>query len=122
MAVPESDGRGKGDEGDPSRAAHVYANVMIPKDEETFVREDLAAGGREHWPIDFGDLEPHYENVRAMQAPQRFPSDVEPYASTGRRTRNDGDGIYRSQGGKELILGVTRSGTGYASTFDIGLA
>ena len=62
----------------------IYANVMIPKDEETFVREDLSGGGREHWPIQFRDLEPHYENVRAMQAPQRFPSDVEPYASSAK--------------------------------------
>lgn len=62
----------------------IYANVMIPKKEETFVREDLAAGGREHWPIGWHDLEPHYAHVREMQAPQRFPSDVEPYASTGK--------------------------------------
>jgi cholesterol oxidase len=68
----------------------IYANVMIPKDEETFVREDLAGGGREHWPIDFGDLEPHYENVSAMQAPQRFPSDVEPYASTSKTLAMEG--------------------------------
>jgi cholesterol oxidase len=62
----------------------IYANVMLEKDEETFVREDLSAGGREHWPIGWGDLEKHYDNVRAMQAPQRFPSDVEPYASTSK--------------------------------------
>jgi cholesterol oxidase len=62
----------------------IYANVMIPKHEETFVREDLDAGGREHWPIGWGDLEKHYDNVRTMQAPQLFPSDVEPYASTSK--------------------------------------
>ena len=62
----------------------IYANVMLEKDEETFVREDLSAGGREHWPIGWGDLEKHYDNVRAMQAPQRYPSDVEPYASTSK--------------------------------------
>jgi cholesterol oxidase len=62
----------------------IYANVMIPKDEETFVREDLDAGGREHWPIGWAELERHYENVREMQAPQRLPSAVEPYASTGK--------------------------------------
>jgi cholesterol oxidase len=62
----------------------IYANVMIPKDEETFVREDLSAGGREHWPIGWGDLEEHYDNVSGMQAPQVFPSDVEPYASTSK--------------------------------------
>jgi cholesterol oxidase len=62
----------------------IYANVMLPKEELTFVREDLNAGGREHWPIGWAELERHYENVRVMQAPQRFPSDVEPYASTGK--------------------------------------
>jgi cholesterol oxidase len=62
----------------------IYANVMIPKNEETFVQEDLAAGGRENWPISFEDLLPHYRAVRARQKPQRFPADVEPYASTGR--------------------------------------
>jgi cholesterol oxidase len=62
----------------------IYANVMIPKDEETFVREDLSAGGREYWPIGWDDLEAHYDNVREIQAPQRFPSDVEPYASSGK--------------------------------------
>jgi cholesterol oxidase len=62
----------------------IYANVMIPKDEETFVREDLSAGGREYWPIGWRQLAKHYDNVREMQAPQRFPSDVEPYASSGK--------------------------------------
>jgi cholesterol oxidase len=60
----------------------IYANVMIPKDADTFVREDLDAGGRERWPIDADELAGHYENVRAMQAPQRYPADREPYAST----------------------------------------
>jgi cholesterol oxidase len=55
----------------------IYANVMIRKEEDTFVREDLAAGGRESWPIDRADLEPHYERVQAMQQPQAYP-----YAST----------------------------------------
>jgi cholesterol oxidase len=62
----------------------IYANVMLPKDPHTFVREDLAAEGREHWPIGYAQLEKHYEHVRVMQAPQRFPADVEPYASSGK--------------------------------------
>ena len=45
-----------------------------------------------------------------------------PYVSKGTRTRNDGDGIFKSQGGSQLILDVTRAGSGYASTFEIGLA
>jgi cholesterol oxidase len=62
----------------------IYANVMIRKDADSFVREDLGAGGREHWPITSEELERHYDNVELMQAPQRFPSDVEPYASVGK--------------------------------------
>src|SRR4051794_10688013 len=60
----------------------IYANVMIRKDPETFVREDLSDHGRESWPIDFGDLERHYDRVEEMQAPQRYPDAAEPYAST----------------------------------------
>jgi cholesterol oxidase len=62
----------------------IYANVMIRKEEDTFVREDLGAGGRESWPIDRADLEPHYANVEAMQRPQVYPMAVEPYASTAK--------------------------------------
>ena len=44
-----------------------------------------------------------------------------PYATRGRRTvRNEGDGLFL-QGGRQLILGVTERGPGYAGTFDIGL-
>jgi cholesterol oxidase len=62
----------------------IYANVMLPKEEDTFVREDLAAGGRESWPLSRADLERHYDNVWAMQSPQSYPADVEPYASTAK--------------------------------------
>ena len=62
----------------------IYANVMIRKDADSFVREDLDADGREYWPITRQELEPHYDNVEAMQAPQSFPVDVEPYASVGK--------------------------------------
>jgi len=62
----------------------IYANVMLPKEEDTFVREDLAAGGRESWPLSRSDLERHYDNVWAMQSPQSYPADVEPYASTAK--------------------------------------
>ncbi len=45
-----------------------------------------------------------------------------PYSQkTGNRLKNDGDDIYRQSGGKTL-LNVTQSGSGYAATFDIGLA
>jgi hypothetical protein len=44
-----------------------------------------------------------------------------PYASKGRRTmRNEQDGIFRVDGG-QLLLPLTKEGTGYAGTFAIGL-
>ena len=46
-----------------------------------------------------------------------------PYSGgTTPRTKNEADGIFRREGGTQLIMDVTRSGDGYASTFDIGLA
>ncbi len=44
-----------------------------------------------------------------------------PYAVRGRaRMRNSEDRIYR-QGGRDLMLALTKSGDGYAGTFDVGL-
>ena len=44
-----------------------------------------------------------------------------PYAARGAgRTRNSGDGAYRS-GGRQLTLQATPQGQGYAAVFDIGL-
>jgi cholesterol oxidase len=62
----------------------IYANVLLRKDDDTFVREDLAAGGRERWPITAEELAPHYDNVRAMLAPQRFPFGAEGYRSVAK--------------------------------------
>ena len=46
---------------------------------------------------------------------------AEPYAShRGTRTTNERDGIYR-QGGKELMLPVTRQGERYAGAFSLGI-
>jgi cholesterol oxidase len=59
----------------------IYSNVMIKKDRDTFVQEDLGDGGRESWPFDRDELEPHYTNVFEMQSPQVYPS-KEPYGST----------------------------------------
>lgn len=47
----------------------------------------------------------------------------EPYASKGARTvRNDRDGIFRRQGGRDLIIDVTRRGEGYAGAFAVAIA
>jgi protocatechuate 3,4-dioxygenase beta subunit len=44
-----------------------------------------------------------------------------PYdAKRGRRTRNDGDFIFRS-GGKQLVIAPTKQDLGYIAKFDIGL-
>lgn len=62
----------------------IYANVFIRKDPRWFVKEDLAGGGFESWPISREDLEPHYDSVERIVAPQRFPLDVKPYAETAK--------------------------------------
>ncbi len=63
----------------------IYANVMIRKDERTFVREDLGDGGYEDWPVTRAELEPHYDRFEALQKPQRFPLDAPaPYASAAK--------------------------------------
>ena len=60
----------------------IYANVMLRKEEDTFVQENLAAGGRESWPIKLADLEEHYKNVEKIQQPQVYPTGTKPYDST----------------------------------------
>ncbi len=60
----------------------IYANVLLRKDEKWFVREDLAHGGAEYWPVTREQLEPHYDRVERMLNAQRFPFDQDPYAQT----------------------------------------
>ncbi|MGH2847261.1 MAG: GMC oxidoreductase [Thermoleophilaceae bacterium] len=60
----------------------IYANVLLRKDEDWFVQEDLDRGGLEYWPVNRADLDPHYDRAEAMLAPQRYPLDHEPYRST----------------------------------------
>jgi cholesterol oxidase len=60
----------------------IYANVFIRKDERWFVHENVNDGGYEYWPVNRGDLDPHYDRVEKMIGLQRFPIDHEPYAST----------------------------------------
>jgi cholesterol oxidase len=57
----------------------IYANVMLRKDEQTFVDDE-----HERWPVSYADLEPHYEAVEAMQGATPYPTEHEPYASTPR--------------------------------------
>jgi len=60
----------------------IYANVMLRKDEHTFVREDVLDGGYEDWPLTRADLEPHYDRVEARQRPEPYPIGHQPYAAT----------------------------------------
>ncbi|CAN5781338.1 GMC oxidoreductase [soil metagenome] len=66
----------------------IYANVLLRKDPRWFVREEGSVGPDrpvvEYWPVTRDDLEPHYDRVERMLAPQRYPFDHEPYASTPR--------------------------------------
>jgi cholesterol oxidase len=55
----------------------IYANVLIRKDANWFVNEE-----GEDWPVTRADLDPHYERVEPMLAPQRYPFEVAPYSET----------------------------------------
>ena len=60
----------------------IYANVMLRKDERTFVREDVLDGGYEDWPVTRADLDPHYDRVEDRLRPVRYPLDHAPFAAT----------------------------------------
>jgi cholesterol oxidase len=53
----------------------IYANILIRKDPETFVRDE-----HESWPIGYDDLEEHYERMERRLNAQRFPFEHEPYS------------------------------------------
>lgn len=60
----------------------IYANVLLRKDERWFVKEDLARGGYEDWPVTRPDLDPHYDEVERRIGVQRFPLEQSPYDQT----------------------------------------
>ncbi|XXF81298.1 GMC family oxidoreductase [Myxococcaceae bacterium GXIMD 01537] len=62
----------------------IYANVLLRKEEKTFVREDPRDGTYEYWPVTREDLEPHYDAVERMMDAQRYPFDREPYSGTAK--------------------------------------
>ena len=62
----------------------IYANVLLRKDPKWFVQEEGTGRDREYWPITYEQLEEHYAAAEEMLAPQRYPFDREPYASTPR--------------------------------------
>ncbi len=68
----------------------IYANVLLRKDEDWFVREEPGHGswkdGYEHWPVTRADLDPHYDRVERMMNVQKYPIDELPSDLT-RKTR-----------------------------------
>jgi cholesterol oxidase len=59
----------------------IYANVLIRKDENWFA-QPRPDGGYDPWPVSRSQLDPHYDRVESMLAPQRFPFDRPPYSAT----------------------------------------
>lgn len=60
----------------------IYANVLIRKDERWFRQPNPATGQEEQWPVTRADLEPHYDAVEKILAPQKYPLDQAPYSTT----------------------------------------
>jgi cholesterol oxidase len=55
----------------------LWSNVVLRKDRSTFVQEE-----GEYWPIDYDDLEPHYERHERILQATPYPYDREPYDRT----------------------------------------
>jgi len=60
----------------------IYANVLIRKDEDTFVNEP----GVETWPVTRAELDPHYERAEKMLNAQTYPLDHEGFRTPRTRT------------------------------------
>lgn len=83
----------------PGRATHIHFKIRT------------AAGGR---TSDFTS-QLFFDEATSDQVYAQAP-----YNKPGARTRNANDGIFRQDGAK-LLLNLTRTAAGYASTFEIGL-
>jgi cholesterol oxidase len=75
----------------------IYANVLLRKPEKWFVKEDLAKGGYEYWPVTREDLEGHYATAEAMLGGQTYP--FEAITPKTRAFRGVGETL-----GREFIL------------------
>jgi cholesterol oxidase len=60
----------------------LWSNVVLRKDRSTFVKEDVNTPGGEYWPLDYDDLEPHYERHEKMLNATPYPFDRPPYDHT----------------------------------------
>ena len=72
----------------------IYANVLMRKDGELFVKEDVSNRGYEYWSITRAELDPTNDPVEGMLCPQRYPFDQAPYSDTS-RTRTFGEAARR---------------------------
>lgn len=59
----------------------IYANVLIRKDPKWF-KDELPEGKHRPWPLQYEDLERHYEEVESMLNVQQYPILHEPYNNT----------------------------------------
>ncbi|MFL6051480.1 MAG: FAD-dependent oxidoreductase [Actinoallomurus sp.] len=63
----------------------IYANVLLRKDEEWFVKDQpLPGGGYETWPVSRAELDPHYDAVEGMLGGTPYPLDNPAFASTAK--------------------------------------
>lgn len=60
----------------------IYANIIIRKDSEWFVKEDPKKDGYEYWPVTREELDPHYDRVDEMMNVQKYPLSHPPYDKT----------------------------------------
>jgi cholesterol oxidase len=72
----------------------IYANVLLRKPEKWFVKEDLAKGGYEYWPVTRRELDPHYETAEIMLGGQEYPfEEITPktraFREAGEKLRRD---------------------------------
>jgi cholesterol oxidase len=62
----------------------IFANVLLRKDERSFVTEDPTQEGYEYWPVTRADLEPYYDRVEQIMTPRPYPIELPPYNGTRR--------------------------------------
>jgi cholesterol oxidase len=64
----------------------IYANVMLRKEERSFIEEDPSSGRYRPWPVSRADLDPHYDAVERLLRLQTYPFDRDPYTKIRKST------------------------------------
>ena len=70
----------------------IYANVMLPKDADSFVH-DTVFDGPPRWPIDRADLDPHYAAVATTLSPVEYPEHLLAVTPKARAFRAAAEGM-----------------------------